>query len=123
MVDYATRPASLSGCWASWSETDAPQVIRSGMDNGDVKVRRRTTGIHRIAECAVRLPAGNYNSFMEWFRVHCQSGVVPTNIVEPNGTESIWRFMEAPAITWVGETAHAFEASCRFERLPGWQVI
>ena len=123
MVDYAARPVGLPGCWSSWGEQDQPQIIRTSMDSGDIKVRRRYTGLHRRADVSVRLPADSYDTFMTWFRVSCQNGVMPTNIIEPSGVESIWRFVEAPTIQWLGRGAEAFEASCSFERLPGWQEL
>lgn len=123
MVDYATRPASLSGCWSSWSERDMTSVVRTTMETGIVKVRRRTTGLHRTADVTVVLPRSSYVTFMYWFRTLCQSGVMPTNMYEPTGIESIWRFMEPPEIDWSAPSAAAFQASCAIERLPGWEEL
>ncbi len=93
------------------------------MDNGSVKVRRRTTGVHRVAQVSVTLEADQYDVFMDWFRVSCRNGIKPTNIFEPTGIESVWRFIEPPQISWAEPQIRAFTASCKLERLPSWQVV
>lgn len=122
-VNYIVRPTALSGCWAAWSERDQEVIIRSQMDSGQVKVRKRTTGHHRIARVSARFPADQYDDFMLWFRDTCQGGALPTTMVEPTGVDAIWRFRAAPEITWVGREASAFEVSAEIERLPGWGVV
>lgn len=121
MVDYAPRPSSISGCWQTWTDQDTPQLIRSSMDSQFVKVRRRTTGLQRTASVTATYPRSVYQDFVDWFRVYCQTGVMPTVIVEPSGVESVWRFVEPPVIEWLD--ANAFRVSCTFEKMPGWQNV
>ena len=117
-VPYAQRPATLDGCWASWSEQQQTNMLRTQMDSGAIKVRRRTTGITRIAQVSVTLPATKYADFMKWFNTDCQQGVMPTLMCTPQCNEEVWRFVNPPSISWV--TKNAFTASCEIERLPGW---
>jgi len=78
-VQIGPRPASLDGCFQTWSEHDAASVIRSDMDMGGyTKVRRRTTEPVLQVEAGVTLPATLYEDFKTWFRVNSGSGVFPT---------------------------------------------
>ena len=118
MVTVAARPPSLTGCWKSWAEQDVSQVIRTTMENGAPKVRRRYTGRMRQAQASVVLAREYYDTFMGWYLTNCQAGVLPTYMVEPLGVTTSWRFVEPPQITWIAP--EAFEAQCLLERLPGW---
>lgn len=120
-ISYTPRPPELDGCWATWTESQVSNVIRTQMENGDIKTRRRTTGILRQASASVTLPSDQYDSFMDWFNIASQGGVQPTTLKEPSGVESVWRFTAPPEITWVD--TNAFRASCALERLPGWPVV
>jgi hypothetical protein len=117
-VPYAVRPAALDGCWASWSEQQQTNMLRTQMDSGAIKVRRRTTGITRVAQVSVSMPATKYAAFMGWFNLNCQQGVLPTMMCTPQCNEELWRFVNPPAITWVNKDV--FTATCDIERLPGW---
>lgn len=117
-IQIGTRPASISGCFQTWNETQVSNVIRTDMDNLTVKVRRRTTGIFRQAEASVTLKADVYDDFVKWFNVDCQQGAVPTRVMMPNGREEVWRFSEPPAIEWVQH--NVFRATVKLERLPGF---
>jgi hypothetical protein len=117
-VPHAVRPAFLDGCWASWSEQQQQNLLRTQMDSGAIKVRRRTTGIRRVAQVSVSMPAKQYDSFMGWYNVNCQQGVLPTPMCTPQCKEELWRFVEAPQISWVSKDV--FTASATIERMPGW---
>lgn len=118
-IQVASRPASISGCFQTWSERQAPNTIRTEMENGTFKVRRRTTGILRQAEGTMTLKGVQYSDFVDWWNVNCQQGALPTRIVTPYGAEEVWRISEPPAIEWIqsGERP-AFRASLKLERLP-----
>jgi hypothetical protein len=88
------------------------------MDSGAIKVRRRTTGIMRVAQVSVSMTADKYDSFMGWYNVSCQQGVLPTMMCTPQCFDELWRFVEAPQINWISKDV--FTASCQIERLPGW---
>ncbi len=118
MVEQAERPTSLHGCWQSWAETDAPSIIRTQSDSGHIKVRRRTTGVRRTASVSAVYPAARYDDVMVWFRVLTAQGVKATNIVEPSGVETYWRFTRPPQIDWVN--AEAFRMTAEIERNETW---
>ena len=118
-VTIGTRPADLDGCWATWSEQQEPNVIRTQMDApGYTKVRRRTTGISRVANVARNFDAKDYDDFMRWFNVLCQQGVIPTRIMTPYGKEEVWRITEAPQITWIDP--NVFSVKVQIEQQPAW---
>lgn len=120
MVDFTPRPPTIHGCMQSWQEKAAPQMLRTNMADHTPKVRRRFTGIYRLADVTMVLRASLYEDFQTWFYVNCQGGVQPTNIVEPTGKEAVWRITEPPGIAW---DINLFTATMRIERLPGWQDL
>lgn len=120
----AERPKSIDGCFQTWAETDKSQVVRSEMDFGTVKVRRRTTGVIWTIDASVTLLASQYDDFMDWFRVACQAGVKPTRIKRPqDAKEVVARFSEPPTIQWLDMDKQAFRVQCKFEQLPEWRAL
>ena len=122
LIQIGQRPLSLDGCMASWTEKQEPNIIRTAMENGTIKVRRRTTGIHKQISCTVTLTAEKYDDFMEWFNIDSQQGVIPTRIKRPqDGVEIVVRFREAPQVEWL--QSNAFMVTMQFEQLPGWDGL
>ena len=120
-ITIATRPASLDGCFQTWSEHDASSVIRSEMDMGGfTKVRRRTTAAAWQVEAGVTLDSSLYEDFQTWFRVNCAAGVYPTRVKRPDGKEVVMRMTQAPVIEWPEANKGAFRASVVLEQLPEW---
>lgn len=117
-VTKGTRPAELDGCWGEWSEQDVDNVIRTDMDNGTIKSRRRFTGYIRKAAVSVTMPASQYQFFVQWFRVNCQAGAIPTDMKTPYGAEEVWAFAEPPVINWVDK--NAFQVNANIYRLDNW---
>lgn len=123
-INIATRPASIDGCFQTWSEADKSQVVRSEMDFGTIKVRRRTTGVIWTIEATVVLKAEQYEDFQQWFRIACGAGTWPTRIKRPkDAKEVVARFSEPPQIQWLDMEKKAFRASCKFEQLPEWKAL
>jgi len=122
MVTYVARPIALDGCWQSWSEVDQPVTIRSAMEDGLVKVRRRFTGVYRVANVTVTLPGDLINAFWSWFRTDCQQGVVPTTMMDPQGVEGVWRFTQPPQLAYIGPGTAGATFSCVIEQQPGWAL-
>ena len=121
-VTIGTRPATIDGCWASWNEKQQSNIIRTEMDQtGSVKVRRRSTGISRVANVTRNFPADKYSDFVNWFNVVCQGGVLPTRVTTPYGADEVWRFTEPPQITWLDPKA--FSVSCTIEQIPAWEGL
>lgn len=123
-ITIGARPASLDGCFQTWSEHDASSTIRSDMDlGGYTKVRRRTTKAAWQVEASVTLSASLYETFMEWFRVACSAGVFPTRVKRPDGKEVVMRFTQPPVIEWFQADKGAFRAACQLEQLPEWATL
>ncbi len=114
----ANRPESITGCFASWNEATSQQVIRTSMDTGVVRVRRRFTHIIRQAQVNVTLERKYYQDFMDWIILRCQGGVLPTYVKEPDGSEQIWRIISIPSVDWVDK--NAFRTTLSLEKMPEW---
>ena len=118
-TEIAPRPTSIDGCFQTLSQTTLENVIRSNMEGGTIKVRRRSTAFIDNADASVTLKAEQYEDFTEWYRTACRGGVIPTRFVfPPDNTEQVWRFASPPAYEWI--SAEAFRASFQLERLPEW---
>ena len=121
-VTIATRPASIDGCWATWDEKQEPNTIRTTMESaGYVKVRRRTTGVSRVANVSRNLESKYYDDFVSWFNVACQGGVLPTKVMTPYGKEEVWRFIEPPTIKWID--SGVFSVDVQIEQLPAYRGL
>ncbi len=114
----ANRPESINGCFASWSEATTQQVIRTTMETGVVRVRRRFTHVIRQATVSVALERKYYKDFFDWIIIRCQAGVLPTYVKEPDGSEVIWRIVGIPAVDWIDK--NVFRTTLTLERMPEW---
>ena len=72
--DVADRPDTLDGCWQTWTESQTDNVVKSAMDSGVVKTRRRFTGIQRKAQVSVTLAADLYQDFQDWYNIYQSPG-------------------------------------------------
>lgn len=119
----AARPASLDGCWSAFTMREQPATVRSEMDTGYVKVRRRTTAPVRVADASVTLPYALYADFVTWWDNTLQ-GVLPTLIDMPLEGQQLWRFAEAPTYTPIPGRSGvgAFTVSVKLEQLPEWRA-
>lgn len=121
-ITIAPRPASIDGCMQTWTETYQANTIRSAMDDMEVKVRRRTTGLVRTIESTLTLKAAQYDDFFEWFRVAQQGGVIPTRIKRPqDGKETVVRASAPPQIQWLDK--NVFHISMKWEQMPAWVTL
>lgn len=90
-------PDTIPDCPNDWSESDKPIVIRSEVDVGTAKVRRRMTRALILGEAEFRLTKTDLAIFQSFFRVDCQSGAVAFDWPHPiTGTPMTWRFREPP---------------------------
>ena len=121
-LTIAPRPTEIDGCMQTWSETYAANTIRSAMDDMEVKVRRRTTGLVRTMDTTLTLKANQYDTFIEWFRVAQQGGSIPTRIRRPqDGKEMVVRASAPPQIQWVDK--NIFQVSMKWEQMPAWVTL
>ena len=117
-MDLGTRPEKMTGCWSRWQEQSFDYLVRTNMESGEPKVRRRFTKTVRSAKVEVNLTKDLYYEFLEWFD-NCQQGVLPTMMVEPTGAQSIWRFATVPQYDWLDPKV--VRVSVNIEQLPAWQ--
>ena len=124
-IQIAPRPVTIDGCMATWSESEAPNTIRSEMElAGFAKVRRRTTYSTFLVDASVTLAAEVYDDFWNWYRVDCQSGVLPTRVKRPQDSkEIVMRFAQPPAIEWPEREPGAFRVVLKLEQLPAWRLL
>ena len=121
-IYIAQRPVSIDGCMSDWNETYRPNTIRSEMEDMEVKVRRRTTGLVREIDTSVTLKAEQYDDFIRWFQYNQAGGVYPTRIKRPqDGKEVVVRATAPPAISWVD--SKAFKATMKWEQMPAWSTL
>lgn len=98
--DIAATPAGL-GCFSSWEESQTDNVVKSTMEDGTVKFRRRFTGIDRRVSATVRIGKDDYPAFVSWYNVAQRQGSIPTRVKTPYGTEEVFQFMAPPVYSWV----------------------
>lgn len=124
-IQIAQRPLTLDGCMQTWVEHDEVKVVRSEMETGMVKVRRRFTGTVWLIEATVVLEAVYYDDFRDWFRINCQGGVLPTRVKRPqDGKEVVVRFSAPPQYDWsIDGAGGAFRVSMTFEQMPEWSTL
>jgi len=108
-MEIGDRPATLDGCWATWSEQDVDNVIRTDYDSGAMQTRRRFTGTNRVVTASVTMKAELYSDFMNWFRVNQRGGANATYVITPYGEEEVFQWTGPPAISW--PEAGAFTAT------------
>lgn len=121
-LTIAPRPTEIDGCMQTWSETYSANTIRSSMDDMEVKVRRRTTGLVRTMDTTLTLKAPQYDAFIEWFRVAQQGGAIPTRIKRPqDGKEMVVRASEPPQIQWIDK--NIFQVKMKWEQMPSWSTL
>lgn len=121
-IYIAPRPASIDGCMSSWNESYVSNTLRSNMDDLEVKVRRRTTGLVLNIQSSVVLKDSQYQDLVDWFRINQQGGVIPTRIKRPqDGKEIVVRASAPPQITWI--QSNAFEVSFKWEQMPAWSTL
>jgi len=113
-------PAGLSTRITAWSEQTQPTVIRTALENGTVKVRKRFTGgsiIH--VQCSTELRIADAELLMQFFNVDCLGGVNPFWFTNPLTQDVVdYRMMEAPVVTNLVSLAATI--NMRWEHLPYW---
>jgi hypothetical protein len=111
-----TWPTTLPDCAESWEEQAVPVTIRTSMDVGPPKVRRRYTRTMRNVRVGFTMTHAEAMALREFFEVDTQGGVLEHAFRHPfnNAIES-FRFVEPPSIANLG--AMACSVSCSWEQL------
>ena len=112
-------PVADLNCTMNWKEQDVDNSVRTVAEDGSPMVRRRFTGVVRMASVTVTYKKELYDDFMKWFRVTTLDGSIATWIKEPSGKETAWRFTGPAEIEWV-HVGEAFTASYSIIRNDAW---
>jgi len=101
-----------------FSEQAPNTLLRSQMEAGPPKVRRRFTAGIRNIECQVRLTPAQVDLLDTFFDATIAGGALPFDWKHPrNGTAVTFRFVEPPSYTPVARGT-LWQASLRLEILP-----
>jgi hypothetical protein len=109
-------PSTLPDCAQTWEEQDVPVTIRTAMDIGPPKVRRRYTRTMRNVRVSFMLSHAEAMALRDFFELDTQGGVVEHSFRHPfrDALES-FRFVEPPSISNLG--AMACTVACSWEQL------
>src|SRR5262245_23124970 len=112
-----TWPGSLPDCAETWNESDAPSTIRSEMDAGPPKVRRRFTGIMRNIEVSMVLTNAQFTAMRTFYETTCAEGVNFHQFKHPyTGATETFRFVSSPRFSSNGPLALTCEMT--WEQIP-----
>lgn len=96
----AVWPASLPDISLALTETRQDATIRSSMDAGPMKMRRRFSAASRYVTGSVIMDNTQRATFDTFFETTIAEGALPFDMDDPrDGTSLEWRFMEPPAFT------------------------
>ncbi len=101
-----------------YAERAPDTVIRTQMEAGPPKVRRRFTAGVRSIECRLRLIPAQVDTLDAFFNTTVAGGALPFDWKHPRtGTAVTFRFVEPPSYAPVARGA-LWQASLRLEVLP-----
>ncbi len=93
----AVWPASLKQCPQTWSEQPRDNLIRTGVDVGLGKVRRRYTAAITDVRMTVTMTMADYRTFKAWYLSDIQQGALPFMYKDPvSGNVQQYRLKEPP---------------------------
>lgn len=113
-----TPPTGLDGCWSTWDETQADNVVRNTMDKGNIRTRLKYTGINRTVNASVKLTADKYVLFRNWFNRDQAFGTKPTTVKTPYDTTELFLWTAPPTIKWIDQ--NHFEATVQMYQGSNW---
>ena len=83
----------------TWTQQAQPVTIRSSMDIGQPKVRRRYTRAMYQYDVTMVGTREECNAVLEFFDLECQGGVNFHTFLNPfSGVVETYRFMESPSV-------------------------
>lgn len=112
-------PAGAPECAQAWQEQAQPVVVRSEMDSGAPKVRRRFTAPVRLVTVQFDVPLPVARLLRDFHDVDTQGGVLPFRFRSPvTGAVEVFRMTEAPNVQPRDEVGAL--VSMKWESLPYW---
>lgn len=116
----ATWPISLQDKLNedSFSVEFGNTVLRSEMDIGPAKVRRRTTRPIDVYTCSINLYQSDYATFTTFFNTTLNGGINTFDFVDPfSGQLTTFRFLKPPSVSPIGR-AGWFKITMAWEKMP-----
>ncbi|HVQ51044.1 MAG TPA: hypothetical protein VMS92_13455 [Mycobacterium sp.] len=96
-------PAELPDCPDSWSEQAEPVTVRTQVEEGTPKVRRRFTKRLVRAQVGMTMDIAQRNALDSFFHVSLDGGVLRFDFRHPWLDQVVpWRMVEAPAFSNIG---------------------
>ena len=99
-----------------YKETGANNQIRTSMDVGPDKVRRRTTANVRVVVGSFFLTPAQYTTFKSFYEVDTAYGVLPHDFTDPHGNTNEYRFTKPPVYIPNGNVE--WQVQVEWEELP-----
>lgn len=88
-----------------YASQDAPNVLRSQVDAGTAKVRRRYTEAVNNVSASISADKTQIKTFDDFYHIDLQSGVNRFTFLDPvTETEKEYRFREPPSYTPITDT-------------------
>lgn len=111
-----TLPQSFDGT-GTYSESPEPTVLRTAMDSGVVKLRRRQTRSEVRVSGTMRLTGAQVGIFIPWFQDTLKGGANAfTAQLTLSGSSQPFQFVEEPSINHVA--GDVFQLSMKLLVLP-----
>jgi len=108
-------PVALPDCPQTWREVDIPQIIRSEVDVGVAKTRRRYTRERSRISATLTLSKTNYSDFKQFYNVTLKDGLDTFDYTHPYTGETLeCRFIQAPEISM---NSKAFTVNMEWETM------
>jgi len=105
-------------CPRSWSRSPKPSLIRSNVEDGYPKVRRRFTKAWDEYQVQWLLDWVDETAIYDFFTTDCQDGSSPFYIEEPyNHQQILVRWKEPPTISGSADTKPVIQVSGTLERV------
>jgi len=109
-------PVELPDCAQTWEEQAVPVTVRTQMDTGQPKVRRRFTHTMRSMRVTFVLTHEQAMALRDFFEIDLQGGVQEHTFRHPfRDVVESFRFVEPPTISNVD--ALACSVACAWEQL------
>jgi hypothetical protein len=112
---YSTWPFS---CPRAWTRTPKPSLVRSTIEDGYPKVRRRFTKAWDEYQAEWTLNWLDEQALMDFFTIDCQDGAYPFYIENPYTEQQILvRWKEPPVINGTVDTKPVIRVQGTLERV------
>jgi hypothetical protein len=99
-------PAGLPDCAGTYSEKAEPVTVRTNVEEGPAKVRRRFTQRVVRAQVGMQMHINQYDILDDFFYIQLNGGVGRFNFKHPwTGVASVWRMIESPDFSDMGPMA------------------